>query len=440
MDKVEQSALDFREKEMSRYQMFTVGLCLIINMLDGFDVLAIAFTAPSIAVAWDLHPTELGILFSAGPLGMTVGSLVIGPLADYYGRRPLILACLVTISIGMLLSALTTTTLQLSILRVLTGLGIGGMLASLNTLVSEYSSYKRQAFCISIFQSGYPIGASVGGVIATYLIAMYDWRAVFIFGGVLSTLMIVVAWFYLFESIDYLRAKNTNKALAQLQSILRRMGSATNNIPPKSLMGKTEITFNYRALFEKEYFSSTARIWLSYFGAMFAFYFIINWTPKIIVDMGLSVDQGITSGVIMNVGGMIGGLFLGYIAVRWDIRVIVAAYFVASFFVMSLFGFLGPHYVTLLIVAFFIGIFLFGGIVGLYAVIPQIYHADVRAFGTGWGIGMGRLGGIVGPFVAGLIISSGIDRHYYFLILAIPVLLVALAIYNIELIRNRGTL
>ena len=174
MTQTAENAADFREGEMSRLQILTVGICLVINMMDGFDVLAISYAAPSIAAEWHMAPADLGILFSSGLAGMTLGSLILGPMADRYGRRPMILGCLIVISLGMILTAFSQNLWQMATLRLVTGLGIGGMLASINTLVAEYASHKRREFCISILQSGYPIGATIGGTISAFLIAQYD--------------------------------------------------------------------------------------------------------------------------------------------------------------------------------------------------------------------------------------------------------------------------
>ena len=423
---------DFRDAEMSRLQVLTVGICLVINMMDGFDVLAIAFAAPSIAADWNMAPADLGILFSSGLAGMTLGSLILGPMADHYGRRPMILGCLVVISLGMLFTAFSQNLWQMAALRLITGLGIGGMLASINTLVAEYASHKRREFCISILQSGYPIGATIGGTISAFLIAQYDWRAVFIFGGLASTVMIGVAWKYLVESVDYLQGQGSDKSIAQAQHILNQMGMANGarSMAPTSVAVEK---FNFAVLFNSAFLNSTIRIWLAFFCAMFTFYFAVNWTPKLLVDMGLPVDQGISAGVLMNVGGILGGLFLGYVSYKWDVRRLVALYMSAAFIMLTLFGVLDASVVVLLSVAFVIGFFLFGAMIGLYTIVPQIYSADIRSFGTGWAIGMGRIGGVVGPLVAGGVIASGLDPSVFFIVLSLPILLAGVAILNIRM-------
>ena len=434
MTSPEQPLQDFRQHDMSSLQITTVAICLAINMIDGFDVLAIAFTAPAIAKEWGMEPSQLGLLFSSGLVGMTLGSLILGPMADRYGRRPMILGCLVVISLGMLLSAFAIGLWSLSFLRFVTGLGIGGMLASINTLVAEYASDRRRELCISILQSGYPIGATIGGIISTSLIAFYDWRAVFIFGGLLSSVMIVIAWRYVVESIDFLSGQQTEDGAQRAQQIMAQMGYEGQR-PDRAGPGHDVKSFSYKALFDKAYLNPTVRIWIAFFCAMFVFYFTVNWTPKVLVDLGLPVGQGISAGVVMNVGGVLGGLTLGYVCYRWDVRHLVAFYMVAAFVSLVLFGLLSASVSVLLIVAFIIGFFLFGSMIGLYTVVPQIYGSDIRTFGTGWAIGMGRIGGVAGPYVAGLIIASGVERGVFFALLSVPILLAAYVVYTIRMER-----
>lgn len=156
------------EGPMSSFQMFVIGICVVINMLDGFDVLVVAFTASSIATDWSIPNSSLGIILSAGLFGMAAGSLFLAPYADHIGRRYMILAGLVIITIGKLASAFSQSVWQLVSARLFTGLGIGGLLASMNVLVAEYSSRKYRSLAISFLQSGYPIGATIGAIIAPY--------------------------------------------------------------------------------------------------------------------------------------------------------------------------------------------------------------------------------------------------------------------------------
>ena len=174
-------ALD--DEPMRPFQWLAVAVCIVLNLIDGFDVLVMAFTASSVAAEWNLGGAEIGLLLSAGLFGMAAGSLFIAPWADRWGRRPLILACLALSGLGMLASALSQAAWQRALLRGLTGLGIGGILASSNVIASEYASRRWRGLAVSLQSTGYALGATLGGLLAVWLIGAWGWRSVFVFGA-----------------------------------------------------------------------------------------------------------------------------------------------------------------------------------------------------------------------------------------------------------------
>ncbi len=211
---------------MGRLQYIVIALCIILLALDGFDVLAISFAAPGISEEWGINRGTLGIVLSMELAGMALGSVVLGGLADRWGRRPTILACLVIMSTGMLLAALADSILSLSLIRFATGLGIGGMLASVSAVAAEYANARRRSTCVSLMAAGYPLGVIVGGAIASLLLARFDWRAVFEFGALATALLIPVAWFLLPESVSFLKQRQPAQALERVNATLRHMGHA----------------------------------------------------------------------------------------------------------------------------------------------------------------------------------------------------------------------
>ena len=363
-----------------RSQLLAVGVCIALNMLDGFNVLVMAFTASEVSAHWRLTGGELGTLLSAGLFGMAAGSLFVAPFADRFGRRTIILGCLGLITLGMLLSALAQRPLELGALRVLTGIGIGGMLASLSVITAEYSSDKWRQTAVALQATGYPVGATVGGSIAALLITRYGWRSLFLFGGLASLLMVPIVRRFVPESGDFLRARPAG-------------GEAAGG----TLGG----------LFTREHGRNTLLIWSAFFLVMFSFYFVLSWTPKLLVAAGLSARQGITGGVLLNLGGIVGGSLFSYLALRRGAKGLTSAYCGAAAGLLVLFGLLGSTLGPAFVVALGIGIFLFGSMVGLYALAPGLYPAPVRATGMGWAIGIGRLGAILAPVTVGVLIDGG---------------------------------
>ena len=420
-----------RESPMSPFQIMVVAICTLLNMIDGFDVLAISFTAPVIAKEWGVAPATLGVLLSAGLAGMAMGSLSLAPLADLIGRRGVVMASTLIISIGMLASAAASDVWELSLLRFLTGLGVGGVLASGNTLLSEYSSDRWRDLSISSMVVGYPAGAILGGSISAYLIVAFGWRSAFIFGGVCSTILLPIL-LYLPESIDFILARHPKDALARVNKVMRRIGHAPLTALPE-ITAEEKSTRAVIGVFASRFLKSTLFICLSFFMLMLSFYFVLSWTPKNLVDLGFTVSQGIFGSVLLNGGGILGGLAFGYFAGKSHARKLAPYLFVALYGAIVGYGALRTGLVAVMSGAFIAGFFMIGCMASLYAIVPRIYPASVRNTGTGLAIGFGRLGAVIGPYLGGLLIAAGWQRLSYYAVLALPVLVTAAIVRRIPL-------
>ncbi|WP_432262300.1 MFS transporter [Cupriavidus sp. TMH.W2] len=411
------------DRDMSWFQIAAVAICVAINMLDGFDVLALALTAPSIARDWGLKPTELGVLFSASLAGMAIGSLTIAPIADRAGRRPTVLACLVLLSVGMIASAFAANVTQLGLLRFVTGLGIGGVLPSINTLVAEYSSSRRRDLNISMMTVGYSVGATIGGLASVYLVTHHGWRSVFLTGGMLSILMFPAAMALLPESLGFLVARRPDGALDAVNRILFRLGHAPLEALPEPRTGPARPSF--AALFAGAQRRSTVLASAAFLLVMLTFYFLLSWTPKMLVDMGMTVESGISGSVVMNLSGVVGGIALGWATARYGLRRMAIAYLGLCFASVVVFTLIPATTANLIAMAALIGFFMNGAVVCLYALAPRVFPPQVRTTGTGLALGFGRLGGTLGPYLAGVLIAAGWSRTAYSAALAAPMLLAA---------------
>ncbi len=419
---------------MGRFQWLAVAICVMLVMLDGFDVLVMAFTASSISAEWHLTGAQLGVLFSAGLFGMAGGSLCLAPLADRFGRQAIILVCLGLITVGMLLSAFAQSSLELGILRALTGVGIGGMLASVSVITAEYSSSKWRSTCVAFQATGYPIGATLGGMVAAVLLVHSGWRSVFIFGAICTALMVPAVLLWLPESVDFLLAKQPRGALDKLNKLLRKMGRpALASLPAKPVKVVGDgTTGGFGALFAPGMLRSTLLVWSGFFLLMFTFYFALSWTPKLLVAAGLSAQQGITGGVLMNLGGIVGGTLFGLLAARLELGRLTAASLCLTALAMAAFGYATGALGLAFVAAFGIGVFIFGGMAGLYSFAPIIYPAAVRSTGMGWAIGIGRLGAILAPLTAGLLLDNGWTPPQLYYVFALPLLLAVVAVLAIR--------
>ena len=390
---------------MSRLQIAAVATTVGLNGLDGFDVLAISFASPGIASDWGIDRAALGFVLSMELIGMAIGSILLGNLADRIGRRPTMLACLVVMTLGMAMATTAQDVTTLSIWRVLTGLGIGGMLAATNAVAAEFSNARRRSLCLALMVIGYPIGAVIGGSVAAQLLDGGHWRVVFEFGAIVTALFIPLVWFFVPESVDYLAKKQPENALAQINKTLTRMGHVALDALPKIDAGRAKASI--AALFTPGLIVTTILVTLAYFGHITTFYFILKWTPKIVADMGFA--PGLAAGVLVwaNVGGALGGALFGLLTLRYGLKPLTLAALLFSFIMVSAFG-RGPDDLTqLAIMAGAAGFFTEAGIVGLYSVLAQVFPTHLRASGTGFAIGMGRGGAALAPILAGLLFQAG---------------------------------
>ena len=410
---------------MGRFQCLAIGICIILNMIDGFDVLVMAFTAASVSAEWNLNGAQVGLLLSAGLFGMAAGSLFIAPWADRFGRRPLILLCLALSGIGMLLSALSQSPLQLALLRGLTGLGIGGILASSNVIASEYASKRWRGLAVSLQSTGYALGATLGGLLAVWLLGHWGWRSVFLFGGIVTVLVIPLVLLWLPESLDFLLARRPANALARVNRLAVRLGQPALAQLPAVAARAEGASSGFRQLLAPAMRRTTLVIWLLFFLVMFGFYFVMSWTPKLLVAAGLSAQQGITGGVLLSVGGILGAALIDGLASRWPLPRVLALFMLITAALLVLFVANGASVTAALALGLLIGLFSNGCVAGLYALSPVVYDASVRATGVGWGIGIGRMGAILSPTVAGVLLDGGWQPLHLYGVFAIVFVLAA---------------
>jgi len=391
---------------MGWLQVWAVVITIGLNALDGFDVLSIAFASPGIAAEWHPSKTALGWLQSMELAGMALGSILLGGLADKIGRRATILGCLVVMSAGMFLATTATGIEYLSVYRVLTGLGIGGTLAAINAVAAEFSNARTRNLSVSIMSIGYPIGAVVGGIIVTQLLKGHDWRTVFYFGCVFTALFIPLVLWLVPESVPWLIRKQPAGALEKVNRTLRRMGhAAVESLPAVTPEVRQRSSAD---IFRPALIATTLIVTAAYFFHVMSFYYVAKWTPKIVVDMGFTQSQGSAVLTWANVGGMAGGALLGLLSLRFEVKRLTIGVMLLGAFAVGLFGRSAHELGELSLLAAFALFCTNAGIVGMYAIFAHVFPTHVRSSGTGFAIGVGRGGSVLGPPLAGWLF----DQHY----------------------------
>jgi MFS family permease len=411
---------------MTAMQVFIVAITIGLNALDGFDVLSISFASPGIAEEWGIDRAALGIVLSMELIGMAIGSIFLGGVADKIGRRPTMLGCLVVMALGMFMVTTTNGVLgsifapvlslfvpgdldvrltDLSVWRVITGLGIGGMLAAINAVAAEFSNGRRRDLSVSIMAIGYPVGAVVGGLISAQLLVGSDWRSVFYFGSAVTATFIPLVFFFVPESVHWLAHKQPVGALERINRSLKRLGHAAVSALPTITLEHSKRSIG--DIFRPGLLAITVLVTLAYFFHITTFYFILKWVPKIVVDMGFVPSSAAGVLVWVNVGGATGGAVIGLLTQRYSVRGLTIGVMVMSTVMVAIFGRTGPDLFQLSMICCAAGFFTNGAIVGMYALFARAFPTHVRAFGTGFAIGLGRGGSVLAPIIAGYLFTWG---------------------------------
>jgi MFS transporter, AAHS family, 4-hydroxybenzoate transporter len=417
---------------LTSVQITVLAVCFFLNMIDGMDVLAISFAAPSISAEWAISPQSLGMVFSAALVGMALGAVFLSPYSDVVGRRNIILLSLLLISTGMVATAMANSIPQLIMLRFFAGLGIGSMLASMTSMVSEYAPDRLRNLFILILHAGYPIGAIITGFVAADILPEYGWRPLFVVAGVASLLGLPLVFMFLPESLDFLTKKQPKDALLKVNAVLGKMELEPLAELP-SIDNGDKLAVTVRTLLRSEFRSSTLDLWIAFFMAFGTLYFLLSWVVQLAIQSGLALENAIYAGVCLNLGGFAGGVSLGALSNRFGLTRIIAVFSVLGGLFGVVYGSANVSVALTLLLVFLLMFFVQGAFTGLYAVAARIYPTEIRTTGVGWAIGAGRIGAICGPLAAGLLIGAGASIGWTFAVFTLPLIITAVFVLKIKL-------
>src|SRR5579871_6376205 len=419
------------------FQIGVLLTCAAVLFLDGFDTQAIGYVAPALAREWGLSKGALGPVFSAGLFGLMIGALLFGPLADRIGRKTIIVLSTLAFGVGALITALVSDLNALLVIRFLTGLGLGGAMPNAIAMSAEFNPQRRRATMVMIMFCGFSIGAALGGILAAWLIPQFGWRAVFVVGGLAPLVMVPVLMLRLPESVRFLATGG--HAPERVAELLRQISPHTAFAPGVAfVVHETHLTgLPVAHLFREGRALVTLLLWVVFFMSLLDIYFLANWLPTVLNDLGASVSRAVLIGSMLQVGGVVGTFALGSIIDRFSFRALALVYLVAVFAVGAI-GQLGHSAVLVSLAIFAAGFCVVGGQIAANALAAGFYPTSVRATGVGWALGMGRVGSIVGPLVGGILLAAKWSTAAVFLTAAGAALCAALAAFSLSRLTGGG--
>jgi AAHS family 4-hydroxybenzoate transporter-like MFS transporter len=407
------------ERKMNRFNAKIVIFCFFIILFDGYDIAAVGYAGPSLVKAWGLtNMVALGTAFSAGLFGILFGSPILGWVGDRYGRSAAIFWSCMTIGVFTLATMAATSLTTLSVLRFLTGIGIGGMLPNTIALNAEYAPKRARATMIIIMFTGITFGGAVPGPVAQWLVPTYGWQVLFLIGGIMPIVIGLAALLWMPESLKHLVVK-TDKREAAIR-IIRQMDPALKLAPDTRFVVADEKVyqqFRPQQLFQDGLRYITPLLWLCFICNLMSFYFLNTWLPTVL--SAAHIPSAVLSTSVFQIGGTLGGLSLSRPIDKAGLMP-VCVLFVISLLVAPFVGYATGSEVLLMCVIFVTGFTLLGLQFGLNATSAMIYPTSIRSNGSGWAFAVGRVGSASGPIIGGILIGMHLQIEHLYLVLLVP--------------------
>ena len=410
---------------LSGGQIRLIVLCFIVVALDGMDIAIMGFIAPSLKASWNVTNHQLGVVISAALIGLALGAMIAGPLADRFGRRLMIIFSVLFFGLWTLVTAFSHSIEQMILFRFLTGLGLGAAMPNVSTLVAEYAPERRRSFIITVVFCGFTFGAASGGFAASWLLPRYEWHSVLLLGGILPLLVLPVLIRQLPESVRFLISRGA--PAERIRTILERMIPGSTNPHSQFQSSEADATQPDKnaiaTVISPRYRTGSLMLWGAYFTALFLFYTLGSWLPMLIKDNGFDVVQAAIITALFQAGGTCGSLFSGWLMDRIEShRALSMIYGAGALFTVGM-GFSLAHPVLLGGCAMMIGFCIGGANTGMNALSASFYPTEARATGSSWMHGVGRIGAILSALVGAEMLALGWGFATIFAVLAIPALL-----------------
>ena len=412
---------------MSRLQWIVVSIAGLIIVLDGFDMLAIAFTAPALAQDLGLAMASLAAVFAAGTIGIVIGSFAVGPLADRYGRRWFLLGATLLFALSTLGPTLDLSSSHLIAYRLLTGLGLGAATPCAIALTAEYAPERHRSLLNNLMFAGFPVGGLLAGFATTVLLPQGGWRWVFYLGGAIPLLLLLPIGLLLPESVVFL-ARN-NLWPERVRGLVRRIdpGVSADARTQYVVLEPGRSNGGINALFTEGRAAGTVLLWVVFFSNLVVLLFLNSWLPALMTRTGMSFSAASAAATLMMAGGIGGGLSFGALIDRFGATRVLTTSFTLTALLVTLIGRIPVAGISFLMLA--VGFGLVGGQLSINSLPARFYPTNIRSTGIGWALGVGNLGAVAGPMLGGAMMLYQFRVADMYTAAALPLLIAAGAVY-----------
>ncbi|OZI45986.1 MFS transporter [Bordetella genomosp. 4] len=421
------------QERVSAFQWRVLILCFLIALFDGFDTQAMAFTGPAILAAFNLQSGELAPILTAGIVGMAVGAMSLGLIGDRIGRRPAAMLGVAVFAIATLLTAAATETWHILVLRFIAGLGMGGCTPIVLALAAEYVPARLRGTVITGVLLGLPAGAMLGGLLAARMLPVIGWEGIFIVGGVAPLILLVALVALLPESLQFKAMRGDAAGQDYVRRILAKITTQPVASGTKfSVPEDAKVRASVKALFSDGYARKTLSIWTVYLLNWVAWFMLLSWLPTVLKAAGLPADQAPMGTFAVNLVFIICAIPLSAVMPRVSTRSLLIVLFVLGIAVALGLGYAGSNWTLVFILVGAAGLGVGGQQLALNYLIIGAYPTALRATATGWSIGIGRAGAIIGSAIGGSVLTL-LGPSGFFMALAVPLLGALLAVLAVEI-------
>ncbi|MBN3754939.1 aromatic acid/H+ symport family MFS transporter [Paraburkholderia sp. Tr-20389] len=417
-------------ERFSPFQWTILVLCFLVVAADGFDTAAVGFIAPSLVQDWGVARSALGPVMSAALVGLGIGALAAGPFADRIGRKTVLVLSVFFFGVWSLAAAHATSIESLTVLRFMTGLGLGAAMPNAVTLMSEYSPSRIRAVAVNAMFCGFSCGLAIGGVASAWLIPHFGWQSVLVAGGIGPIALTFVLIVLLPESAQFMVTRQRGDA--RIARVLSRIARHTHLeacrfVTAEAVAGHRGSAL--RVVLSTRFRFGTLMLWLAYFMGLLIYYLLTNWLPTLFKDTGFSGQNAALMTSLFPLGGILGNLSVGWLMDRFKAnRVIACTYVVAALLVMLVGRGIG-HQVWLGTLIFLTGTVITSAVTSMSALAASFYPTQGRATGVAWMLGVGRIGGVAGALVGAALMGLGWQFGSVFSLLAVPAMIAAFGVF-----------